>query len=204
MAYVYRHIRLDNNVPFYIGVGSDNKGYYERSINTSRRSRYWYEIVSKTQYRVEILIDDIDLIFAFEKEKEFISLYGREDLGTGTLCNKQNGGLGNSGYIPNEEALSNMRAAQSKKKWPSEKRKLIGSWRKNLTQDKWEELKEKQNAGRHKIFFNVSSKIDGNNFGEFTLTEAAKYFKIGRSSIFRYLTTVREHPIYKFTEARRT
>lgn len=28
MAYVYRHIRLDKNEPFYIGIGKDEGGKY--------------------------------------------------------------------------------------------------------------------------------------------------------------------------------
>jgi hypothetical protein len=35
MAYVYRHIRLDKNEPFYIGVGSDSN--YSRAF-TKRSS----------------------------------------------------------------------------------------------------------------------------------------------------------------------
>ena len=34
MAYVYRHIRLDKNEPFYIGIGSDKE--YKRA-DLSRR-----------------------------------------------------------------------------------------------------------------------------------------------------------------------
>jgi hypothetical protein len=33
MAYLYRYIRLDKNKPFYIGIGSDNKGQYKRAYN---------------------------------------------------------------------------------------------------------------------------------------------------------------------------
>ena len=31
MAYIYRHIRLDKNEPFYIGIGSDVEGKYKRA-----------------------------------------------------------------------------------------------------------------------------------------------------------------------------
>jgi len=35
MCYVYRHIRLDKNEPFYIGIGSDFN--YQRSRHQSGR-----------------------------------------------------------------------------------------------------------------------------------------------------------------------
>ena len=90
MAYVYRHIRIDLNEPFYIGIG---KTIY-RPFDVKNRSKYWNNIVSKTDYRVEILFDDLTYEQAKEKEKEFILLYGRKDLSTGTLVNMTDGGEG--------------------------------------------------------------------------------------------------------------
>lgn len=84
---LYRHIRLDKNEPFYIGIGNDRRPYTK-----SNRNSVWKSIVSKTDYRVDILFDDLTLEEANEKEKEFILLYGRIDLGTGTLCNLTSGG----------------------------------------------------------------------------------------------------------------
>jgi hypothetical protein len=92
MAYVYRHIRLDKNEPFYIGISNDvNKG---RSREKTRRSKLWNRIVDKTDFDVEILFDDIPYHEAKAKEIEFIELYGRIDLGNGTLANLTNGGDG--------------------------------------------------------------------------------------------------------------
>lgn len=94
MAYVYRHIRLDKNVPFYIGIGSDNT--YKRAFEKTKekRSVFWNNIVNKTNYEVEILMDNLTWEQACEKEKEFISMYGRNDLGKGTLVNMTDGGDG--------------------------------------------------------------------------------------------------------------
>lgn len=91
MAYVYRHIRLDKNEPFYIGIGKD--AIYKRAYQSSRtkRSDFWHNIASKG-YEVEILMDNLTWEQACEKEKEFILLYGRKDLGTGTLVNLTIGG----------------------------------------------------------------------------------------------------------------
>jgi hypothetical protein len=92
MAYVYRHIRLDKNEPFYIGIGSDIA--YKRAREKSRRSNLWNKIIAKSDYDVEILIDDITFDGAKLKEIEFIKLYGRIDLGNGTLANLTDGGDG--------------------------------------------------------------------------------------------------------------
>jgi hypothetical protein len=88
MSVVYRHIRLDKNEPFYIGIGkTENRAY-----NKHNRSRHWKSIVANTSYRVEILFDDLSWEKAIEKEIELIELYGRKDLGLGTLVNLTDGG----------------------------------------------------------------------------------------------------------------
>src|SRR6478736_5637994 len=93
--FLYRHIRLDTNQVFYIGIGkmyNDNKSYewkYRRAFESSKykRNTIWRRIVAKTNYEVEILLESDSLSFIKQKEKEFIKLYGRADLGLGPLCN---------------------------------------------------------------------------------------------------------------------
>lgn len=95
MAYVYRHIRLDTNQPFYIGIGRDEENY-RRANDFIARSEFWlrtYEKCNK-QIEVEILFDDLTWDEACVKEKEFIALYGRKDISTGILTNMTNGGEG--------------------------------------------------------------------------------------------------------------
>lgn len=94
MAYVYRHIRLDKNEPFYIGIANHVRKDYVRANERARRSEWWKKIVSKTEYRIDILFDNVTVKFAKEKEIEFIKLYGRRDLGLGTLVNMTDGGDG--------------------------------------------------------------------------------------------------------------
>ena len=94
MAYVYRHIRLDKNEPFYIGIGSDSNGKYTRANSVSDRNSIWKKIVSKAEYRVDILLDDLTWEEACEKEKEFIVIYGRINIETGILANMTDGGDG--------------------------------------------------------------------------------------------------------------
>jgi hypothetical protein len=97
-SYVYRHIRLDKNEPFYIGIGSGDN--YARSMyRGSKRSKYWLRIFNKTDIEVEIILDNLSYEYALEKEIEFIRLYGRSNLGNGTLCNLTDGGEGVKGLV---------------------------------------------------------------------------------------------------------
>jgi len=93
MAVLYRHIRLDKNLPFYIGIGKNES----RAYSKSQRNIHWKRIVDKTDYEVEILFDDLTWDEACEKEIEFIKLYGRHDLDLGPLCNQTDGGDGGLG-----------------------------------------------------------------------------------------------------------
>jgi len=100
MAYVYRHIRLDKNEPFYIGIGKTEKRAYEKI----KRNQFWHNIVAKTNYEVEILFDNLTWEEAGEKEKEFIKLYGKRDNKTGILVNITDGGGGILGVRHTEES----------------------------------------------------------------------------------------------------
>ena len=82
--YLYRHIRLDKNEPFYIGIGSKKErlnnfhkisSEYERAYTKNKRNIYWKNIVAKTDYIVEILLESDDYDFIKQKEVEFISNY---------------------------------------------------------------------------------------------------------------------------------
>lgn len=106
-SYIYRHIRLDKNEPFYIGVGTKrtNRYYgcieseYERAYSMSGRNNIWKRIVSKTNYCVDIIFDELDNKEARGKEMEFMHMYGFLSDSTGSLSNilKSNAGYSN-GY----------------------------------------------------------------------------------------------------------
>lgn len=101
--YVYRHIRLDLNQPFYIGIGHidlDKTSYYKRAYSKVHRNTYWKNIVNISAYEVEIIYETISKKLVLEKEIEFINLYGRKDLETGCLCNMTDGGEGSFTYNP--------------------------------------------------------------------------------------------------------
>jgi hypothetical protein len=130
MAYVYRHIRLDKSEPFYIGIGADDK--YKRAYDKSkgRRSEAWFRIINKAEYEVDILIDDIDIELAKEKEIEFIKLYGRRDLRTGTLVNMTDGGDGLNNRVFTHEYRKKLSEA-AKKRLPQPQLQKIIDYRKN-------------------------------------------------------------------------
>lgn len=102
--YVYRHIRLDKNEVFYIGIGTKKlkklsyKSLYSRAFDKTSRNFLWKRITEKTKYKVEIIFEDSDRFFIKQKEQEFISLYGRKLSGKGTLCNLTIGGDGGGNY----------------------------------------------------------------------------------------------------------
>jgi len=141
MAYVYRHIRLDKNQPFYIGIGSDLQ--YKRAFEKTRRSIFWNKIINKTLYSVEILFDNISNEFAKEKEKEFIKLYGRIDEKTGILCNLTNGGDGINGYIFTKEHKEKLSIAAKKRIVSENQKEKLRKYRleKKFTIEQKEKLK---------------------------------------------------------------
>lgn len=102
MACVYRHIRLDKNVPFYIGKAVNKY----RAKTSYGRNSIWTRIAKKSGYQVEILFDDVSMSFACQKEIEFIKMYGRINIGTGTLANMTDGGDGGLGRIITQEEIA--------------------------------------------------------------------------------------------------
>jgi len=103
MAYVYRHIRLDKNQPFYIGIGNDSSYIRANEFKEKRRNYIWNKIFSKTLIEVDIILDNLTWEQACEKEIEFIKLYGRINTKTGSLCNLTDGGDGSVGVIVSDE-----------------------------------------------------------------------------------------------------
>ena len=100
--YLYRYIREDKNIPFYVGIGSKRKNRifnslcaeYERAYSLTNRNKHFLNIIKNISYSIEIIFETDSLNEIKEKEKEFILLYGRIDLNTGTLVNLTDGGDG--------------------------------------------------------------------------------------------------------------
>lgn len=100
--FIYKHTRLDTNEVFYIGVGTRPLNpqsltfneLHRRAFLKATRNPFWMNITTKTDYKVEIVqyFDTYEEVEA--KEAELIKLYGRKDLGLGTLVNLTDGGKG--------------------------------------------------------------------------------------------------------------
>lgn len=157
MAYVYRHIRLDKNEPFYIGIGSDENGKHIRAKNKSTRSSYWKKIVGKTDYRIEILFDDLTWEEAQEKEIEFIKLYGRLNNGTGILVNLTDGGGGCVGYKHTQDWLNKLSVIRKNFRYSEESKRKISESRTGfkVTGIELERLKERmaKNSGENHFMY---------------------------------------------------
>jgi hypothetical protein len=144
MAYVYQHIRLDTNEVFYIGIGSDTKGKFVRANTKKSRNEYWYNVVNKAGYKIEILLDGIEWDEACDEEIRLIKHYGRRDLNEGSLVNMTNGGDGTTGRfygeawnkgktnIFSEEALEKIRENNRNRIYTDETRKRLSELRKGM------------------------------------------------------------------------
>lgn len=114
-------------------VKNEKEFSYKRAYDRckSRRNNWWNKIVDKTNYEVEIIMENLTLEEAKLKEKEFIKLYGRRDLGLGTLVNLTDGGEGTFGVIRikgkkhSEETKRKMSEAHKGKKHSEEHNKNV-------------------------------------------------------------------------------
>lgn len=130
--YVYRHIRLDVNLPFYIGIGKKPEFARAFEFKPNKRSEWWCKIYDKTAIDVEILFSDLTKEQAIDKEIEFIKLYGRQDLKSGCLVNMTDGGDGATNYIKSLELRKRLSEAKIGdknpmfgRKFPNKKRVVV-------------------------------------------------------------------------------
>jgi hypothetical protein len=135
MYYLYRYIRIDKNVPFYIGIGTisekDSKSqkeqiYYRRAYTQRMRNNYWKNIVSYSKYKVEIILESDIYEFIKEKEKEFIKLYKRHDKENGTLCKYTDGGGGSLGRIFSKSTINKMSKSRKGLRTSIKQKKVVG------------------------------------------------------------------------------
>lgn len=177
MAYVYRHIRLDKNEPFYIGIGTSK--YYNRAYRNKNRSNLWKRIANKSEYEVEILLDNLTWDEACEKEKEFIALYGRKDLKTGCLANMTDGGDGAINLIVSKETREKVAEANRRRIFTDEDRKNISI--RHTGRVKSEETRKKlSNSLKNSEKFKKSIKLKSEKHKGFKHSEESK-IKIGKS-----------------------
>ncbi len=156
--YVYRHIRPDKNIPFYIGIGKGRRCWYR-----SGRNEIWNRIVSKNNgaFEYEILSSELTIQQAYEKEKEFISLYGRLNLGSGSLANMTSGGDGCSG-MSDETKGKISKANTGKVRTDEVKQKLgkhrIGKKQSELTRSKIADSNRRR-KGKELVYWTTENRI---------------------------------------------
>lgn len=218
--YLYRHIRLDKDEPFYIGIGTKSNYYsyrYKRAFNRSQRSLLWKRVASKTEFNVDILIESSDYSFIKTKEVEFIKLYGRKDLGTGTLINLTDVGEGTLGRIVSIESQNKTVAAHKIRirnrntgiEYDSIKeaavsvnvsyRKLSRHLNKALPSCEFEYVNQELNRDyvntrNHKVINSVTGKIF------YSITEAASFIGVSKTTFKYWLDTSKKDLEYKYLD----
>jgi hypothetical protein len=135
-GYLYRHVRLDTNEVFYVGISLDNrKNKFIRAYNSYKRNQFWKNIVAKTDYEVEIMLMNLPRSILIEKEKEFIKLYGRKNLNEGTLVNLTDGGDGtHRAKFPNRKMAEKQRLSMIGRKLSQETKDKISAAHKGRKQ----------------------------------------------------------------------
>lgn len=171
MAYVYRHIRLDKNEPFYIGIGTSE--YYNRAYRHKNRSDLWKRIATKGGYEVEILMDNLSWEEAKEKEKEFIKLYGRIDKKTGCLANMTDGGDGAINAVISESHRKAVAEANKKRVFTEEDRRKISERHTGRVKSEESRLKL-SNSLKNSEKFKQACKLNSEKFKGFKHTEETK------------------------------
>ena len=186
MAYVYRHIRLDKNEPFYIGIGSSK--YYNRAYRHKTRSDFWKRVANKGGYEVEILMDDLTWEQACEKEKEFIKLYGRVDLKTGCLVNMTDGGDGALNAIISEKTRKSVAEANRRRVFTDEQKKKMAE--RMIERNKEPEFRAKIKKGiRNSEKFKEAIKRNAEKYRGFKHSEQSK----------KNMAKAKANPIYQKT-----
>lgn len=120
--YIYRHIRPDTNEVFYIGKGNNiASSNYKRKDWKFKRNKIWSDIVKKNngEFTSQVIYECETEQDCNKKEVEFIFLYGRKNMRTGTLANLTDGGEGCVGMKHSKETLSKLSESAKKRTTPN-------------------------------------------------------------------------------------
>ena len=177
--YLYRHIRLDKNEPFYIGIGTKLnkhntlKGTCVRAFCKFDRGDIWKKISKKTGYKIEIIMESKNYEFIKQKEIEFIKVYGRKNLGTGILANLTDGGDGTIGIEFSQERKDKISKANKGNKF------ALGSirseeFRKNIGLRVSKFFQNKENRERFRKMRSVPIVSENNTTKEIIFHESTK------------------------------
>ena len=172
---VYRHITLDTNQVFYIGIGKIN-----RPNSKKNRNKFWHNVVNKHGYYSEVVKDNLSHQEACELEQLLILEYGRRDLNTGYLVNMTNGGDGLNNYKFDRNTVQRIRE------------KNLG--RKHSLQQNIEKSIRQQGQGGIKVI-DTKTQIIYNS-----IVIASKELGISKSTLRRYLINNSNKTTLKFLE----
>lgn len=139
MAYVYKHMRLDNNDVFYIGIGVR----YNRVNSHKSRNVLWKNIVNKYGMVSEIIEDNLTWDEACSREKFWINYYGRKNNDTGNLSNMTDGGEGTYGRVLTNETKNKIKNSHLGKKLSEEHKMKISEGNKGKPKPKPKYFSEK-------------------------------------------------------------
>lgn len=210
--YLYRHVRDDNNEPFYIGIGTkpaSSKGFrheYKRAFSCCVTSRgcYWWRVFLKSgkQIQIDILYESNSYDIIQDKEREFIRMYGRADQGEGSLVNLTDGGVGVSGVKRSVQTKMKLSAGRIGRKHTEETKKKISvnNARHNKGVSMSEDQKKQTSAGVKKYHVNNCKKIKCVETGKIfdTIREASVImFGIKSAKIHQALSEKYSHKSYK-------
>lgn len=109
-VYVYRDPRPEKfDMPIYVGMGKDNRAWDHLKRSTNKHLHNLIKKLHREGFdpQPEIVINGLTKKQAFQREVELIALYGRRDLGTGTLFNLTAGGEGSVELSPEVLAVRN-------------------------------------------------------------------------------------------------
>lgn len=159
--YIYRHVRNDLNIPFYIGMAEKRDGFkdscteYQRAYFTfpGKRSKHWTNIYNKTNkdISIDILYESDSFEEIKQKEIEFIKMYGRMDLGMGPLVNFTNGGEGVWGIKKSKESIKKQidsRVRNNKPISDDTRRKISEKSKATVRTKEWNENISKGHKGK--------------------------------------------------------
>lgn len=185
MAYVYRHIRLDKNIPFYIGMGIEDDNDYKRAYSKYNRNIYWHNIVKKYGYDIEIVLDYIPTNEACKKEIEFIKLYGRKDTKTGTLVNMTDGGEGKLGFVHTDEIRKKISiACKGIKRSEELKAKMRG---RVVSESIKQKIRATSKMVRQRNYPNILEIINDYKAQILNLTQIMQKYGLGKNTITRLM-----------------
>ena len=81
--YVYAYLRESNHTPYYIGKGTGKRAWSKN-----------HNVSLPKNHLIVIIADNLSDVWAIALERRLIRWYGRNDIGTGILYNRTDGGEG--------------------------------------------------------------------------------------------------------------